>query len=59
MPNLKQPILSIALASESLEALERREALYIRLLHTQTPRSTIAEQIYRRLTEVRLAMFVR
>ncbi|HEY7326911.1 MAG TPA: hypothetical protein VH592_04700 [Gemmataceae bacterium] len=47
------------LREESDQALEDREALYIRLLRSIQETSPIAEQIHLRLCEVRLAMFER
>jgi hypothetical protein len=49
--------LELQIAASGIESLERREALYIRLLLSQPTRSRITEQLYYRLTQVRLALF--
>lgn len=49
--------MSAPLWSLSFEDLERREALYLRLLLTQT--GALAESLYARLCDVRLEMFGR
>lgn len=59
MSRRRQVPLPLWIESEGVDALERREALYLRLLHALSPDSVIAQQIHQHLCEVRLAMFNR